>query len=302
VTNALGLGGGTPRREGRKDARQDRREDRRNPQQTTTTTIVPTPEQTETAQLGLDKVKNFQPPDFTQSVAPFNQTQQSAQQLALMEAILQQQLAGQGGQAQNFLFGPALFPETNPALQQTIQAANEAARRNFTSNTLPAIRSDAVLSGNYGGSRQGIAEGIAARDFQRDASDRAAQISTAGYGQGLEAFTNALGFLPQTVGAQTIPGQTAAAVGDVQQDQSQRVLDAQQLNAMFPWYQGQDLIGLSQGLPGGSTTVSQPAPRQGFLSNILGGASTGAALFPGRPIASAIAGGLTGAGSYLLGR
>lgn len=264
--------------------------------QTTTTTIVPTEQQEYLAQLGIDKIEGFTPPD--KQVAPFNPVQLLSQLGALQSVPGQNQLGTAGADATNFLLTQALFPSTNPALQDTIDAANTAANRNLTSNILPAIRSEAALTGNFGGSRQGIAEGIVARDAARDASDRAAAISTAGYQSGLQAMLASLGLLPQTQQALTQGASTTAAVGDTRQGQTQSELDASFYNMMFPWLQGQDLIGLSSGLPGGSTTSTIPAPQKSFLGSLLGGAATGASIAPGHPLIGALIGGALGGGSY----
>jgi hypothetical protein len=56
---------------------------------------------------------------------------------------------------------------------------NDAARRiseNFTEQALPALRQGAIMSGQYGGTRQGIAEGIASRGLAYSIGDMAANL------------------------------------------------------------------------------------------------------------------------------
>ena len=69
---------------------------------------------------------------------------------------------------------PGANPYLTGAIQKGIDQSNNAfanmqtnATTNLTRNILPSIRSDAVLSGQYGGSRQGIAEGNAIGDYGR---------------------------------------------------------------------------------------------------------------------------------------
>lgn len=56
----------------------------------------------------------------------------------------------------------------NPYLQQQANAITGQMTRNLQENVMPGIRSDSVLSGQYGGSRQGIAEGLAASRMNQD--------------------------------------------------------------------------------------------------------------------------------------
>lgn len=57
---------------------------------------------------------------------------------------------------------------TNPYLQQQADALTANLTRNFNENVMPGIRSEALASGQYGGSRQGIAEGLAASRLNQD--------------------------------------------------------------------------------------------------------------------------------------
>jgi len=56
----------------------------------------------------------------------------------------------------------------NPYLNQQAQAITGALTRNMQENVMPGIRSEALASGQYGGSRQGIAEGLAASRLNQD--------------------------------------------------------------------------------------------------------------------------------------
>jgi len=56
----------------------------------------------------------------------------------------------------------------NPYLQQQIDAMSSNMARNLNENVMPGLRSEALASGQYGGSRQGIAEGLAMSRMNQD--------------------------------------------------------------------------------------------------------------------------------------
>ena len=63
----------------------------------------------------------------------------------------------------------------NPYVQNMMQSNQFMANRNLSENILPRLGSGAVAAGQYGGSRQGIAEGIAARGTQEALANANAQ-------------------------------------------------------------------------------------------------------------------------------
>lgn len=71
----------------------------------------------------------------------------------------------------------------NPYLQAMSDDIAAAATRNFQRNVLPGIQDQAVLAGGYGGSRQGIAEGIAMGDLNRDILSASNQLFGNAYEQ-----------------------------------------------------------------------------------------------------------------------
>lgn len=56
----------------------------------------------------------------------------------------------------------------NPYLDKQASAITANLTRNLNENVMPGLRSEALLSGQYGGSRQGIAEGLAASRLNQD--------------------------------------------------------------------------------------------------------------------------------------
>ena len=83
------------------------------------------------------------------------------------------------GAYQNFISGASgNNPYLNSSLQAGVDLSNAGFNRNVNTLTdtlrrqvLPGIRSNSILSGQYGGSRQGIAEGNALSDFTRQLTD-----------------------------------------------------------------------------------------------------------------------------------
>lgn len=91
-------------------------------------------------------------------------------------------------------------PYLMKALTAGVDATNSGYQRNLSSltdtlqkNILPGIRSNSVLSGQYGGSRQGIAEGNALSDFTKQATDANLQL-------GLQNSANTIGAQAQAFG------------------------------------------------------------------------------------------------------
>lgn len=78
--------------------------------------------------------------------------------------------------------------QNNPAFQQALQSAIRPVTQNFQEQVMPAIQQGAQGAGQMGGSRQGIAEGIAARGYQDTVGDISANMGNAAYAQGLQAL------------------------------------------------------------------------------------------------------------------
>ncbi len=211
-------------------------------------------------------------------VAPFNPAQTSGQSQVLSAASgPQQHLADSGANASDFLLGASLHPSSNPALQEYMNTAAQPISDQLTHSTLPAIRGSAVTAGQFGGSRQGIAEGLASQGTSRAIASSDANIANAGYAQGLDSFTKALGLLPQTTNLQTVPGLTTSGVGDVQQALQQALLGEQSgrwsYENQFPLVVGQQIAGIASAFPGGTSTTTGTAPQSNPINQAIGGAS-----------------------------
>ncbi len=71
----------------------------------------------------------------------------------------------------------------NPYIQQQADAIQAASNQNLGQNVMPGIRSGALGAGQYGSSRQGIAEGVAAGNAQTGVAGAQAQLYGNAYAQ-----------------------------------------------------------------------------------------------------------------------
>ncbi|MFQ5741999.1 MAG: hypothetical protein ACE5HV_00240 [Acidobacteriota bacterium] len=261
---------------------------------TTTTVQELAPEQQQLLNLVIPEAEKFiaAPPTLfpSSTIVPFNPLQQQAQQQALgVAGGPAQGIADQAALAQNFLLGPVLFPESNPALQGAIQAATRPLERTFTQQTLPNIRQGAISAGQFGGSRQGIAEGLAAQGFQQQVGDVSATLANQAFQSGLEALTRSLIFAPQTAQLGLLPSSITAGVGQQQQAQEQAFLseEAQRFLAeqIIPFATAQDVAALAFGVGGGTSTTTAQGPGTSTdpLQAILGIGGLAASIFAPPP-------------------
>jgi hypothetical protein len=256
------------------------------PSQTTTTNL--TPEQQRLQRLALpllQKASRVKPAPTQSFVAPTDALQtQGQQQILNTAAPQQQQLADQAAQQAQFLSGDVLHPGSNPALQEYINAATQPIEDTLLTQTLPAIRGGANQAGQFGGSRQGIAEGLASKGASQAIGATSANIANAGYGAGLDASVKNLALTPQTQATQTAPGLSVSGVGDVRQAQNQASLSEQiakwNYNQSAPLAVGSQIASVAAGLPGGSTTTTATTPEQDPLMRGLGLAAAGASILP----------------------
>lgn len=224
----------------------------------------------------------------------------SADTLAAAERVRQfstgtgEQIAAQTRQAQQFALGDVLYPETNPALRATQEAATRPITEAYTGpgGALQQVR-DHFGQGPGVGSREAIALGLTNRSYLNTVGDVNARIASQGYSQGLDTFTRALGLAPQTYGLSMQPALAQGAVGQ----QMEAYQEEQRLHeANAPWANLQNYanIVMSGSAPGTQTTSTGPGVTP---ANRAGMALAGGALGfqVGGPYGAAI-----GAGAGLL--
>lgn len=257
-------------------------------QQTTETKQVLSPEQQQILGYAMPGIKDFaaKVPERYQGnqVAPFTEPQVAGQQMALGAAAPQADIAsGAAHSVQNF-YKDIWNPADNPNLRGAISAATAPIQENLTQSTLPAIRSDAENTGNFGASRQGIAEGLASTGASRAIGETGAKLAQSTYDTNIDAQLKALGLAPTVQGAQLAPATTTSGVGDVQQALNQANISQDVGNFNYdqyaPFLQSQELASLVSGIPGGGSTSTSTAtqPRGNTASTALGGAAAGASL------------------------
>lgn len=123
--------------------------------------------------------------------------QQLMQMMQMMFGATGGQMAAGNAQtapALNTLLNPDILnAESNPYLKSYMEAAIRPLGEQFSNVVMPGISQDAITAGGFGGSRQGIAEGLASQGLSRATGDVTAQIGNEGYKQGLGAMISGLG-------------------------------------------------------------------------------------------------------------
>lgn len=264
--------------------------------QTQTTTQILTPEQQQLASLSAGNLVKFAGTNPTlpgaAGVAGFDPLQTSGQEKVLSGVGTAGDTVGGAASAnQRFTGGEFLDPD-NASTQGAIRAAVRPLTDTYRDVTLPGIAADASTSGsggvsaNFGGSRQGIAEGLATRDLNNKIGDVSATISDRARTDALSNMLKAVGLAPTTAAAQSIPGGMESTVGDVRQGQAQRVLDAKNAASQFqqflPLMMGQWLGQGAASLPGGSTqSVGSSTTTTNPINQIIGGTAAAGSLASG---------------------
>lgn len=161
----------------------------------------------------------------------------------------------------------------NPYVQGMAQSA---ARDAYSS--LPGIfgdiRGGALLSGGYGGGRQGIAEGNAIGAANQNAINATANIYGNAYGQGLQHQGNVLGMAGGLMNLGNYGNELMMNAGGIQQAQNQSEIDASmqqhEWEQNLPYQQLQNYQNTVGGFQwGGEGTSTQPGQNQ--VGNIIQG-------------------------------
>ena len=143
-----------------------------------------------------------------------------------INSILMQNLGGSG---------------LNPFIGDVVTAATRSLTDNLQRNVLPSIGDEAGLAGQAGGTRQGVAEGIALGDYQNNVQDITARLFAQGFDRNIDVQQNALA---QVGGAQGLQGQFDLASGGINEQIRSSIL-------------GQALQGAGLSQSGLSTGTSQ---------------------------------------------
>jgi hypothetical protein len=215
-------------------------------------------------------------------IAGFDPSQTKGQNMALDAAGLQQYLTGNAVQANKFLLGDIWNPKSNPALQGAIDASIRPITQQYQEVVQPGLRDEFAAAGqSFGGSRRGVAEGIAGRGYLNSVGDTSSKLVQDQYANNLNAMVRGLGLVPQTTQAALQPAMTVSGVGDIRQRMQQALLNQNVSNFNFdqyaPFLQSKELLSLLGGLPGGTTTSTANNPPQApWWQQALGGGMMGA--------------------------
>jgi hypothetical protein len=217
-----------------------------------------------------------------------------AEQDALIRQSQEEQLqfSGQGGglrnmvgQQQNAYSGLLGAGDINNSLtQRQIGDLADTVGENFNRVIMPSINQGATGAGQFGSSRQGVAQGIAAGDAANAISRGATQALLGGQQTALQAQSLA----PSSIGLGLLPSQVQQDVGNQRTDLAQNELndDIQQFNAprqaeLQNLQQFNQLLG-SNPLMGESTNIQTKKTSGGLGQSLLGGAiSLGSAYMGG---------------------
>lgn len=218
-----------------------------------------------------------------------NQLQDLAQGGMLDYAM--QQMPGQIWDTQKAQYEMLNAPDVanNQYVQGMMGANADLLNRNLQENLLPSVRGGALATGGVGGSRQGIAEGLAMRGTQDAISNTNANIMGDAYGRGLTSQFQGMTMAPQTMQMGLMPYQQMGAAGDYAYNQDQMALQ----DSMNRWNAEQGIpydnaswySGLLQGYGGmgGTSTGTQPGSTSSPIAGALSGGMLGHSLMAGNP-------------------
>jgi len=170
---------------------------------------------------------------------------QSPENAAMMAGREARSAYGQSPALQNLIqssqtaLSGRLDPQENPYLQRAMQSAINPLTQNYQENVLGGITDQAVQAGQTGGSRQGIAEGIAGREYLQQVGDITSGMAFQDYGAGMDRQGQAIDQAGTVANLGMMPADIMSAAGREQQ--------------LAPWQQLQ----LQQGLIGAPTVLSQ---------------------------------------------
>ncbi len=231
--------------------------------------------------------RNFFPGDIN---ADFNPNQiQGQNNLVNFAGGLGTDLSTEAINSNRFFMDPnnIFQPNNIPGFQGSVDDLTRGFTQNLTENILPSVRGGATASGQFGGSASGIGEALSVERSNAGLSDSLSNLYLGAYGQGLDSFNQALNRAPSLFGLGAAPGHLQAGVGDIQQNQAQREIDADRARHDFEQNEPINMLQLlqqltgQQGQFGGTTTGEVSQSGGGGAGNILGGLLSLTSLFGG---------------------
>lgn len=203
------------------------------------------------------------------------------------------QVAQQAQQALQFGLHDVLNPTASPGFQASLDTATRRVGQAYTdpNGVLSQIRTGAMSGNSTGsGTREGVANGIAARSYLNTIGDVTGKMTSDAYASGLDTFNKTLAFAPNAYNLMTQPAITQAAVGQQNEAQSQAQADYEAANKNYqqnaPWQQLGNYANIIYGGSNPTTTTSGTAPGPtrnpaAPLGMALQGAALGSMIMPG---------------------
>lgn len=182
----------------------------------------------------------------------------------------------------DILQGKYLTAESNPYLTSYTNAAIRPLTQQFTESVLPNIRSDAITTGGFGGTRQGVAEGLASDRFGRAIGETTSGIYNNAYNQGMSQFSRAIDQAPGALAAGSLPAMMQMQSGELMDQRNQAIInsDIERWNyeQQLPENKLRDYLAMIQGNYGGTSTASAEKAGSNTGVSAVGGALAGAQL------------------------
>lgn len=221
----------------------------------------------------------------TSTIAPVQAETVAGQQQVTNFATGQgQQNVNATSQALQFNLNDAKYVDSNPYLQQAIQAAINPMVRNATSvgGSIYNTGDEALSAGQWGGTRHGVSEGIARTNLQQQIGDVSSRMASDAYTSGLDTSSRALALAPGVQQMGTSPGQMLDAVGQQKQAYEQQAIqesiDRWNFSQNLPGAKLAQFQGAVTGGFGGESSTQVPIARKNPIMGMAGGAMSGAAM------------------------
>lgn len=183
--------------------------------------------------------------------------------------------------------GDYLSPDSNPALQDTIDAANDSVLRSYRNSVIPGLQSAFSGAGRYGSGMQQIAEQEAANDLTKRLSRNATNIAFNNYNNERNRQVNAISSAPAFAQADYADIGQLLDVGAQREAIDQQGIDEQMnrfdFNQDEPLSRLNNYRGLVSGDYGGTTTSTGRNPNyksrtSALLGGMMGGLGVGTSL------------------------
>ena len=146
----------------------------------------------------------------------------------------------------------------SPQLQSVIQSATRPIQQNLERYAIPSTQDAAISAGQLGSSRQGVAEGLARSDANRQMGDIGSQLSYQALLQDQQNKQFGISNLNNFIAALQTPANLQTGVGGIEEGYEQEAANAPANNLL-------KYIQILQGLnPGVNTTSTQTSSMSNF--------------------------------------